>query len=498
MNPPERGPLSPMLSKSRFLAGLQCHLRLWYQCYNPELASKVSPAQQAIFQAGQDVGRLATDLYPKGIRIMEDHLHHEEAIQSTLAAMEDKKVQAIFEAAFLFDGVRVRVDILERLEDEKWNLIEVKSAASVKQIYLSDVGIQYHVLRGSGLDIGMAGILHLNSLYVYDGCQLELGSLFTFSDLTEQVMSLQKDIPSLLDGLKAVLKAETPPEIIPSRLCKSPYDCEFWAYCTLEKPSFWVLDLTGIRQDRLNHLIASNIEDVRDIPDDFPLTKLQERIKTCVTHQEEYVSPELEAELKDVQYPIHFLDFETFSPAIPRYAGTRPYQTMPFQWSDHILSEDGTIEHGEYLCNEDKDPREDFAMALLHTLGDEGTIFVYSNYERVVITDLAQHLPQYDEQLLGLLERFKDLMVLIKRYYYHPEFHGSFSLKAVLPALLPDMGYTGLSIQEGNLASYEYSRLLDPATPPEESLRIREDLLAYCRHDTLAMLKIRDELLKRI
>jgi len=487
-----------MLSKSRFLAGLQCHLRLWYQCYDPELASKVSPAQQALFQAGQDVGRLATRLYPEGVLIEEDHLHHEEAIQSTLGAMEDKKIQAIFEGAFLFDGVRVRVDILERLEDEKWNLIEVKSAASVKEVYLSDVGIQYHVLRGSGLDIGRAGILHLNTQYVYDGRQLELGSLFTVSDLTEQVISLQKGIPSLLDGLKAMLKAETPPEIIPSRLCKSPYDCEFWAHCTLEKPSFWVLDLSGIRQDRLNHLMASSIEDVRDIPDDFPLTKLQERIKTCVTHQEEYVSPELEAELKDVRYPIHFLDFETFSPAIPRYAGTRPYQTMPFQWSDHVLSEDGTIEHGEYLCNEDKDPREDFAPTLLQTLRHGGTIFVYSNYEKGMITNLAQHLPQYNERLLGLLDRFKDLMALIKKYYYHPEFHGSFSLKAVLPALLPDMVYSGLSIQEGSQASYEYLRLLDPATPSGEKRMIREDLLAYCRHDTLAMLKIREELLKRL
>jgi len=487
----------PTLSKSRFLAGLQCHLRLWYQCYNPNLASEISPTQQAIFDAGQEVGRLATRLYPGGVLIEEDHLHHEGAVQSTLAAMEDANVQAIFEAAFLYDGVRVRADILERLGDGRWNLIEVKSAASVKEIYLSDVAVQYHVLRGSGLSLAQAGILHLNNQYVYDGRQLELACLFTFSDLTEQVVALQEGISLMLDELKAMLKAENPPEVIPSRLCKSPFDCEFWKYCTTETPHFWVSDLAGIRQNRLEDLEALGIQDIRDVPDSFPLTKLQERIKNCVINQEEHISPELEAELNDLEYPIHFLDFETVSPAIPRYAGTHPYQTIPFQWSDHILAEEGIIEHREYFCDEDKDPREDFALELLKTLGSRGTIFIYSNYERKIITDLAEYLSQHREGLLAILDRFKDFQALIKRYYYHPEFCGSFSLKSVLPALLPNMRYESLTIQEGSQASFEYLRFLDPGTPSEEKSRIKEDLLAYCSHDTFAMLKIREELLKR-
>ena len=177
-----------MLSKSRFLAGSQCQLRLWHQCYNRELASEVSPSQQAIFAAGQEVGRLATRLYPGGVLIQEDHLHHRQAVRSTLAAIDNPEIPAIFEAAFVYDDVRIRVDILQRLGDGRWNLIEVKSATSVKDVYLPDVAVQYSVLIGSGLEIVDAGILHLNSKYVYDGTKLELVNLFTFSDLTEQIL----------------------------------------------------------------------------------------------------------------------------------------------------------------------------------------------------------------------------------------------------------------------------------------------------------------------
>lgn len=289
-----------MLSKSRFLAGRQCSLRLWHQCYNPDLASEVSPAQQAIFDTGHEVGKLATHLYPGGFPIKEDYLHRSKAVQATRAAMSHSEVPAIYEAAFLYDGVQIRVDILERLDDGRWNLIEVKSSISVKEVHVPDVAIQHYVLQGSGLAIARTGILHLSNQYVYDGRKLELKSLFSFSDLTEQVTSIQGVISSQLDDLKRMLAGTDPPEIVPSRLCNSPFACEFWEHCTREIPEFWVLNLSGIDQKRLNELAALNIQDIRDIPNSFPLSLLQERIKTCVINQEEYISSALEAELNDV------------------------------------------------------------------------------------------------------------------------------------------------------------------------------------------------------
>jgi predicted RecB family nuclease len=487
---------TPMLSKSRFMAGLQCHLRLWYECYNREFASEVSPVQQAVFDAGHEVGRLATWLYADGVLMEEDHLHHEDAVESTLTAMDNPKVAAIYEAGFIHDGVRIRVDILQRAGDGKWNLIEVKSATSAKDIYLPDVAVQHHVLRGLGLDIDRVFLMHLNNRYVYDGKKVALEKLFSRTDLTRKTLIYQKQVPSLLASFKDMLAQPEAPDIKPDRHCSIPYDCAFWEHCTQDMPEHWVMTLTGISQKKMDELDAQGVREIKDIPSSFPLSTIQDRIRNCVINNQAYVSPDLYDELKDMVYPIHFLDFETLFRAIPLYAGTRPYQSIPFQWSDHILLKDGSVEHREYLCEEDKDPREDFTHTLLDALGSSGSIVTYTNYEENVIKGLTYRLPDYRNQLLALLGRIKDLHKIISKKYYHPKFYGSFSIKSVLPALLPEMSYKNLEIQEGQLAGLEYLRMIEGSTSPEEKERIKTNLLTYCGHDTLAMLRIREELLQ--
>ena len=486
-----------MLSKSRFLAGLQCPLRLWYQCYRRDLATPVSPAQQAIFDSGHEVGRLATRLYPRGILIKEDHLHHNLAVKSTRAAMDNPGVKSIYEAAFTYQNVRIRVDILQKLENGNWNLIEVKSSTGYKDVHLPDVAVQQYVLNGSGLSIEKAGILHLNNQYIYDGQQIDLANLFNFVDFTDRLFVQVQSISRQLDSFKQILAADSAPVIPPDRHCKNPYPCEFWEHCTSEMPEFWIFYLSGIVQDRLLELADMGIRDIRDIPGSFPLTQIQQRIRDCAVTRDEYVSPELQSVLNDVQYPIHFLDFETVSPAIPRYPGTRPYQITAFQWSDHILTADGNLSHLEYLCTEDKNPAEDFARTLLKALGATGTIYIYTTYEKSILKELADGLPRYRQELSQVINRCKDLCAIIRRHFYHPKFYGSFSLKAVLPALVPEMSYDNLSIQEGAQASLEYLKMVDTNTPGEEKERIKGDLLEYCGQDTLAMVRIRQELLKR-
>jgi predicted RecB family nuclease len=288
------------------------------------------------------------------------------------------------------------------------------------------------------------------------------------------------------------------PDIKPSRHCSRPYDCEFWDHCTKDMPEFWVFDINGIGQARLDELARLGIEKIADIPDTFPLGEIQNRIRISVINQQNFISDKLKAELNEMHYPIHFLDFETIAPAVPRYAGTRPYQTIPFQWSDHILYKNGKLEHREYLCSEDKDPREEFTRTLLNALETEGSIVIYTSYETGVLNSLIEHFPQYADALQSVVERFIDLHLIIRNNYYHPRFYGSFSLKYVLPALLPEMTYDKLSIQDGIQAALEYLRMLDSSTSSEEKDRIRKDLLTYCGQDTLAMVKIREELLKQI
>ena len=488
----------PKLSKTRFLAGLQCHLRLWYECYNRDLASETGPVQQAMFDTGHEVGRLATEIYPGGVRIEEDHFHHEDAVRSTLEVLKNRDVPAIYEAAFLEDGVRIRVDVLQRVNGNAWNLIEVKSSTKLKKEHVDDVAVQLHVLQSAELSVSLAGIMHINNQYVYDGKDLDLNSFLTFSDQTEEALSQQEVIPSQLATLKDMLSKNEPPDILPSPHCKKPYLCNFWEHCTQATPEYWVVKEKGLSEKTQNELRAVGVEDIRDIPADFPLSAIQQLRRDCVVNQKEYMAPELGVELMKVEHPIHFLDFETIGPAIPKYTGTRPYQTVPFQWSNHLMHENGNLERQEYLCLEDKDPREDFAETLLKALGEKGSIVVYTTYEKGVLEGLAEHLPHYRDRLHAVIERLYDLHVVVKNHYYHPEFHGSFSLKAVLPAVVPSMAYDKLEIQEGQMASVEYLRMIDPATLPKEKEKIKKDLLTYCAQDTLAMVKIREELLKKV
>jgi predicted RecB family nuclease len=446
---------------------------------------------------GHEVGVLATKLYPAGLYVAEDYLHHPEAQKTTESALANPDVPAIFEGAFAFNDVRIRVDILQRLKNDRWNLIEVKSSTSAKEVYVVDAAIQYYVLNGAGLALDRAGILHLNNQYVYDGAQLDLQQLFHFTDLTAEIGQRQFTIALQVENLKNVISTDSPPCISPSRHCLTPYKCEFWEHCTRDKPDFWVMGLAGITNRKFLDLAEIGVETIDEIPENFPLTALQERIRQCVASNQEFISPDLRSELLDVEYPIHFLDFETIAPAVPRYAGTRPYETVPFQWSDHILLEDGTIKHREYLCMEDKDPRAEFTETLLEALGGGGTIFTYTGYETGILKSLTVSIPSLEPKLSNLTSRFKDLYAIIRRHYYNPLFHGSFSLKYVLPALVPSMSYEKLSIQEGSLASLEYMRMVDLATPADEKERIKKDLLEYCGVDTLGMVMIIRELLKR-
>jgi predicted RecB family nuclease len=217
-----------------------------------KLASETSPVQQAVFDTGHEVGRLATQLYPEGALIEEDHLHHENAVESTLKAMENPNVAAIYEAGFIHDGVRIRVDILERVGVGKWNLVEVKSATSAKDIYLPDVAVQYRVLKGSGLDIDRVFLMHLNNRYLFDGKKVELEKLFSRTDLTKKALLYQNQVPTLLADFNDMLAQPEEPDIKPDRHCSIPYDCEFWEHCTQDMPEHWVMTLTGISQKKMD------------------------------------------------------------------------------------------------------------------------------------------------------------------------------------------------------------------------------------------------------
>ena len=356
------------LSKSKFLSGLQCRKRLYLAIHSPELATEPDEQTQAILDMGTEIGALARQRFPSGVLVEADHRHPMEALQRTAELLSDPAVPAIFEGAFEFDQVLVRVDILERVTSGEdgaiaWRLIEVKSSTKVKDVHLDDVAIQTYVLKGAGVALSGSCLMHINTQYVYPGGELDLERLFVVQDLTALTVARQSDVPRRLAEMKAMLVAPAPPTIEPDGHCHQPYDCPFWDHCTKDKPARWVYYLPG--GDRaIQQLVRRGIETIDEIPPEFKLSTIQRRMKDNV----EWIGPRLKAALQTVRYPVHHLDFETFMPCIPKYPLTRPYQTIPTQWSNHIETEDGQVRHDEYLCLDPKDSREELAVAFLESV----------------------------------------------------------------------------------------------------------------------------------
>jgi len=483
---------APRLSKTRYLSGCQCHLKLWYDCYERERATEIDVVTQSVFDTGHEVGRLAQQRYPGGVLVEADHLHPEDALAQTRALLDDESVPAIFEAAIEHRGVLIRADVLERRPSGGFILIEVKSGTTVKSVNEHDVAVQVWVLRGAGIDVVSAGLLTLNRGYVFDGKRLDVYRLFRFHNLDDAVAEHLPWIGEDVTRLHSILASVAAPEIEPGEHCFEPYECAYYEFCTRdwEYPDHPITDLPRIRSAKLEQLESQEIEEIRDIPDDFPLSKAQAIVRLSVITGNEHVSPQLEQELSQLVFPIRYLDFESFSPAVPRYAGTRCYDAIPFQFSMHTEHGDGKVLHHEFLWTEHSDPRRPLALALLDAAGEDGPICVYSSFERRVIKALSRDLPDLSAALDALVERLWDLLKVVQAHYYHPEFHGSFSIKQVLPALVPEMHYDDLTIAGGREASAAYQASLDCADDDERA-RIHDALRRYCGQDTLAMLELR-------
>lgn len=486
----------PLLSKSGFAAGLQCHKRLFLAYYSRELADPIDPSQQALFDVGTAVGELARQRYPGGRLVDEPYYEHDRAVAVTREALDDRSVPAIFEAAFTHDDIRIRADVLRRYSANEFDLVEVKSSTSVKEEHIPDVAIQLYALEGSGITIRRTFLLHIDNTYIYDGGSYDLSGLFQLEDVTDEArMFVKSFLPTLLADMREVMRLETAPPIEIGRQCTRPYRCSFYGHCWRGAPDHHIFQLPRVRTDMLDELQSAGIRDIRDIPSDFPgLTPTQRRVRDCVASGRPYVDPALSAALNQVAYPLNFLDFETVNPALPLHPGTRPYEMIPFQWSLHTRDREGHMRHHSFLHDGSGDPREALTTSLLDAIGSQGTIVVYTSFEKTRVGQLADALPQFAGPLHQLPGRMLDLWDILKRHVYHPDFHGSYSIKAVLPALVPEVSYSDLDIQEGTHASVAFVQMIAPQTEESEKRRIREALLAYCQRDTEAMVRIFDAL----
>jgi predicted RecB family nuclease len=437
-------------------------------------------------------------LAPDGVLVEQGPDKHDLAVERTKELIANPGVSAIFEAAFAFDRVLIRADILERLPSGTWRLCEVKSTTRVKPEHLHDLAIQAYVIMGSGLSVEQMQLVHVDTEYVRGENGIDWQSYFKREDVTDEVRELLPSVAERVANMHAVLGLPEAPEVRPSRHCFSPFECEFWSRCTAAKPADWIFHLPHLKPAVFAELDGQGIESMRDIPSDFPLSTGQQRVVEAVVSGREYVSHQLHEALVPLGPPAAYLDFETFSPALPLYPGTSPYQRMPFQWSLHYDDGTGKIRHFEFLSDGNVDPRREFAETLLQaTDSTSGPIIVYSPFEAGVLRDLAGHLLELSSRLLALIDRIRDLLPVVRTHIAHPNLLGSYSIKAVAPVLVPGFSYDDLEgVADGSDASVVFYRLAsDRSLTAEDQVRFRQALLTYCGRDTLAVLYVHRRLL---
>jgi hypothetical protein len=477
------------LSKSRYIRGLQCQKSLHLYTYHPELRDEISEDQQAVFDTGTDVGILARSLFPGGEEIPYDGLSLSEQIEATAYEIS-KGTPILYEAAFNANGIFIKADIM-RKGDDGWELYEVKSAASMKDLYYQDVGVQCHVLKAAGLPISKACVVFINNQYVRNG-DLDIPALFNVQDVTEEVQAKEIEVEQTVLTLKKMLRGPCP-EIDVGSHCNDPYPCDFIGHCWADIPEDSVLYLKGKGAYKLYSQGFKLIQDV-------PLTVLsdaqQMQVLGTLEKRDFINSDNIRSFLQTLHYPLCFLDFETIMSAIPPFDGVRPYQQIPFQFSLHVQAQEGAEAiHYEFLADPSEDYREKLLQYLLSLIPEDACILAYNmSFEIMCLNALASWFPQYQARIETIIGQFRDLMAPFKNkdLYLH-QMSGSYSLKTVLPALIPEMSYENLEIQEGGMASTYFLKLTQTQDEKERD-HLRQALLDYCGQDTLAMVKILEKL----
>ena len=488
MSPPDK---TAYLSKSLYIRGLQCHKSLYLDRCQPELRGEPTPELEALWKSGHEVGDFARMLFPGGVVVPFDGLAKEEQLSKTREEI-DRGTKAIYEATFSFDDVFVKADIIVRNRGY-WDLYEVKSSTSVKEHHWDDVAVQYFVLSGCGLPVNKAYLVHINNGYVRDG-DIVPEELFTIQDITGIVREKQASIPEELAEMRAMLRGKRP-KIDIGPHCEDPYPCDFMGHCWQHVPEDSVFSLRGRGIDQWE-LYRQGVIKLQDVPLDS--LNLMQRMQTeYFLDRKSHADPaKIREFLKKVRYPVCFLDFETFGSAIPLFDGTRPYQQVPFQYSLHRIDAEGeAARHFEYLAHPGVDPRKEIAEKLPGEIPDGACVLAYNMaFEKRVLRELGESIPKHRKRLNAVSEGIIDLMGPFKRReIYHWRMNGSYSLKSVLPVIVPEMTYEGLEISDGAMASEAYFAMETTADPAERS-RLRKALLEYCRQDTMGLVRLLEKM----
>ena len=480
------------LSKSKLLAFRQCPKRLWLEIHAPQLRED-SGATLANYATGHQVGDVAQQIYDPQLRgqlINPQVEGFDEAFARTQALLRSS--QPIFEAGFRAEGALAFADVLLPA-GKGWRMVEVKSSTSMKDYHRDDAAVQAFVARACSVPLYSIALAHIDNQWIYPGGG-DYQGLLVEVDLTDEAFARTDEVRGWIADAQAVVARKKAPRTATGAQCSDPYECGFLAHCQSQEPQaehpvHWL----PRRGSALKaHIETRGTRELRDLPDDL-LNPTQQRVKAATLSGQAFFDQNAAAQaLAGHKLPGFFLDFETIQFGVPIWQGTRPYQQMPFQFSVHRLGRTGRVAHQAFLDLTGGNPSLPFAQALLAACGERGPVFVYNAaFEQTRIRELAERHPRLAPALHAINDRIVDLLPVARQHYYHPSQQGSWSIKAVLPALCPDLRYDNLDgVQDGGAAQQAYLEAIAPATSAARKAELERQLLAYCRLDTWAMVRL--------
>lgn len=469
------------INKEQFLTTLVCPTYGWL--LRSELPQEqLSPADKLRIDEGVEIGQRARGLFPAGVLVSGSN---EDSADTTQQLLSDPNTTVIFEATFIYENYITKADILIR-DDSQWKIIEVKSNVNDAEGLVDDISYTTFVAQSAGLQISTCSLLLVSKEYRL-GMSDE--NLFKEIDHTTEILKRAGEFREQCSEIaQTILSSEKPaPEL--RWECRN---CETFEQCCGEGIENHIFDLPRISHTKFCQLRDMGVIGIEDIPEDFELSDSQSRVRQAVLAGESVIDRDgLRNALHSIVHPAYYLDFETVQTCIPLYPDLAPHGQIPTQYSIHICRDIGeVVEHKEYLADPEQNCSRILAENLIRDCGSEGSIVVYTSFEKTIINGLAGSFPDLAEELNDLVGRLVDLHVILRKNYYHPGFHGSYSIKKVLPVVVPDMGYEGMAVDNGLDASALFAFMAKGEYDAEEVIRIRQNLLEYCGLDTMAMVRL--------
>ena len=486
------------LTKTLILSGIQCPKKLWFEL---DREQRIKPEDKALFWLGNRFNDVVRKHYGEGLDLS-NIKDNELALVKTKEAIETDDIQVIYEGAFVYDDILIRADVLIR-KQHQWIMLEAKASTNLKEINISDVAIQNHVVKHSGLELVQNKLIYINKEFVYQGDH-NYADLIVEQDITEEVINKDKEILELIQRCKALINRPCPAIEVGAH-CKTPYPCQYFdricspAKQDIQNVTYKILPYGNKVED---YCKKNNIELLKDVPKEVLLQNSRKDyadnfhyiIQQAHLNNTAWIHPDLKDNVKTWVWPYYFMDFETVQQGVPKIKNTKPFEQLPFQWSVHKWSQpDQALQEFSFLDFEHQDIELHFLQKLVETLGDKGTIFVHNHpFEKGVLNRLKEkpNLSSFATPIANIIDRIVDTLALTRKNFYAPEMMGGYSLKKIIKAIPTNITYESddkNSVSDGGGAQLAWFKCTDPKTKPEEKEIQQRELIKYCSKDTEAM-----------